>query len=44
LLHVATRLAFHGRSAKLHIQSTWPWAGELLAAFQKLRTLTPATS
>jgi hypothetical protein len=42
LLHVAARLAFHGRSAKLHIQATWPWAGELLAAFQKLRTLTPA--
>ncbi len=44
LLHVAARLAFSGRRAKLHIQSTWPWAGELLAAFQKLRTLTPATS
>jgi hypothetical protein len=44
LLHVAARLAFSGRRAKLHIQSTWPWASELLAAFQKLRTLTPATS
>jgi hypothetical protein len=43
LLHVAARLAFHGRAGKLHIQSTWPWARELLAAFEKLRTLTPAT-
>lgn len=39
LLHVAARLAFHGRKAKLHLQSTWLWAPELLAAFQKLRAL-----
>jgi hypothetical protein len=31
-------------SGKLHIQSTRPWAQELLAAFQKLRTVTPATA
>jgi len=43
LLHVAGRLAFSGRRAKLHLQNTWPWASELLAAFQKLKTLTPAT-
>ena len=43
LLHVAGRLAFHGRRAKLHLQNTWPWASELLAAFQKLKTL-PAPS
>ncbi len=43
LLHLAGRLAFHGRKAKLHLQSTWPWAQELLAAFQKLRAL-PAPS
>jgi hypothetical protein len=43
LLHVAARLAFHGRRAKLHIQSSWPWAHEMLAAFEKLRTLTPAS-
>ena len=30
LLHVAARLAFSGRRAKLHLQSTWPWAHELL--------------
>jgi len=39
LLHVAARLSFSGRRAKLHLQSTWPWAQELMAAFTKLRTL-----
>jgi Transposase DDE domain group 1 len=43
LLHVAARLAFSGRRGKLHLQHTWPWATELLAAFQKLKTLAPAT-
>jgi Transposase DDE domain group 1 len=43
LLHVAGRLAFSGRRAKLHLQRTWPWATELLAAFAKLKTLPAAT-
>lgn len=43
LLHVAGRLAFSGRRAKLHLQDTWPWAAQLLAAFQKLKTLQAAT-
>jgi hypothetical protein len=43
LLHVAGRLAFSGRRCKLHLQDTWPWAGELLAAFQKLKTLSAAS-
>jgi hypothetical protein len=43
LLHVAGRLAFHGRQAKLHLQRTWPWASELLAAFQKLKAISAAT-
>jgi hypothetical protein len=43
LLHIAGRLAFSGRRAKLHLQDTWPWAGELIAAFQKLRALPAAT-
>jgi hypothetical protein len=43
LLHVAARLAFSGRRAKLHLQHTWPWTAELLAAFAKLKTL-PAAS
>jgi hypothetical protein len=43
LLHVAGRLAFSGRRAKLHLQNTWPWAEELLAAYQTLATLTVAS-
>lgn len=43
LFHVAARLAFSGRRAKLHLQATWPWAPELLAAFHKLKALPAAT-
>jgi hypothetical protein len=43
LFHVAGRLAFSGRRAKLHLQDTWPWADELLGAFTKLKTLPTAT-
>ncbi len=39
LLHVAGRLAFSGRRAKLHLQQTWPWATELLEAFARLKAL-----
>ena len=44
LLHVAARLAFSGRRAKLHLQDTWPWAEALKAAFEKLRTLPAAAN
>jgi hypothetical protein len=43
LLHVAARLAFHGRRAQLRLQHDWPWASELAAAFQKLEALPAAT-
>jgi hypothetical protein len=43
LLHVAGRLAFSGRRAKLHLQDTWPWAAELVAAFARLKALPTAT-
>jgi Transposase DDE domain group 1 len=43
LLHVAGRLAFSGRRAKLHLQRTWPWATELKAAFERLKALPAAT-
>jgi len=43
LLHVAGRLAFHGRRAKLHLQDSWPWAAELVTAFQKLKPLATAS-
>ncbi len=43
LLHVAARLAFHARTATLRLQASWPWAGELAAAFAKLKTLPAPT-
>ena len=43
LLHVAARLAFSGRRAKLHLQDTWPWVTELKAAFERLEALPAAT-
>lgn len=43
LLHVAARLAFHGRRGQLRVQHDWPWAAELVAAFQKLKTLPAVT-
>ncbi len=42
LLHVAARLAFHARTATLRLQRSWPWAGELAAAFARLKALAPA--
>jgi hypothetical protein len=42
LLHVAGRLAFSGRRARLRLQRTWPWAAELAAAFQRLKALPAA--
>jgi Transposase DDE domain group 1 len=39
LLHVAARLAFHARGARLRLQATWPWASDLAAAFQRLHAL-----
>jgi hypothetical protein len=44
LLHVAGRLAFHARRAKLRLQHDWPWTEQLLAAFQKLTALPAATT
>ena len=43
LLHVAARLALHARTATLRLQATWPWAGELAAAFARLKAL-PASA
>jgi hypothetical protein len=42
LLHIAGRLAFSGRRAKLHLQGSWPWTAALVAAFKKLRELPAA--
>ncbi|MGZ6725579.1 MAG: IS1380 family transposase [Solirubrobacteraceae bacterium] len=43
LLHLAARLAFSGRQAKLHLPAAWPWTETLKAAFEKLKTLPAAT-
>ena len=39
LLHVAARLAFSGRQAKLRLAASWPWAVDLAAAFARLKGL-----
>jgi hypothetical protein len=39
LLHTAGRLAFHARQARLRIPRSWPWAGQLAAAFARLAAL-----
>ena len=41
LLHVAARLAFHARGARLRLQASWPWATDLAAAFGRLSALAP---
>ena len=41
LLHVAARLAFHARGARLRLQANWPWAHDLAAAFARLAALPP---
>src|SRR5215471_467243 len=42
LLHVAGRLARHGRRVFLRLQRSWRWASLLADAFRRLRAL-PAT-
>jgi hypothetical protein len=42
LLHVAARLAFSARRARLRLQANWPWASELAAAFTRLQALPAA--
>jgi hypothetical protein len=44
LLHVAARLAFHRRRARLRLQHDWAWANELAAAFHKLKALPAAAA
>lgn len=39
LLHVAGRLTRSARRRTLHLPRSWPWAGELIAAFARLRAL-----
>ncbi|AEA28871.1 transposase IS4 family protein (plasmid) [Pseudonocardia dioxanivorans CB1190] len=39
LLHVAARVVRGGRRLRVRIQRTWPWAGELATAFERLHAL-----
>lgn len=44
LLHTPARITRSARKLWLHIQGDWPWAGDLVAAFARLRALPlPAT-
>jgi hypothetical protein len=44
LLHTPARIARRARKLWLHIQGDWPWGGDLVAAFARLRDLPlPAT-
>jgi hypothetical protein len=43
LLHVAGRLAFHARTATLHLPASWPWASQLAAAFTRLAAVPAPT-
>ena len=42
LLHVAARLAFHGRRGRLRLQHDWPSAIELAATFQGSKRWQPS--
>ena len=44
LLHLAGRLAFSGRRAKLHLPASWPWTGPLTAAVRRLAALPAPAS
>lgn len=37
--HVAARIVRHARQVIVRLQRTWPWAADLLGAFQRLRAL-----
>lgn len=41
-LHVAGRITRSGRRRTLHLPRSWPWAEELLGAFERLRSLPAA--
>jgi hypothetical protein len=41
LLHVAARVTTSARRTRLRIDADWPWAGELLGTFTRLRAAFP---
>lgn len=40
LLHVAAKIVVHARRTWLHLDATWPWTPQLLAAHRRLPELT----
>ena len=42
MLHTAARLVRGGRRRCLKIQATWPWAGAITAAWQRIDALPQA--
>jgi hypothetical protein len=42
LLHAAARLVHGGRKRRLKIQATWPWAGAITTAWQRIAALPQA--
>ena len=43
LLHIAARLAFSARTARLHLPTRWPWTQALKTAFHRLAALPAPT-
>ncbi len=41
-LHAAARITRGGRSRQLKIQASWPWAGDIVTAFDRITALAHA--
>ena len=42
ILHAAARLTRGGRQRRLHIQATWPWAADIVTAWDRVSALPQA--
>ena len=42
ILHAAARLTRGGRQQRLRIQSTWPWAADIITAWDRISALPQA--
>jgi hypothetical protein len=42
ILHTAARLTRGGRQRRLHIQATWPWAADIITAWDRISALPQA--
>jgi hypothetical protein len=41
-LHAAARLTRGGRQRRLNIQASWPWAGDIVTAWDRISALPQA--